>query len=384
MKTLVAIRGCEAYELAEVQTALSDSLQQLGGLASFISKGDRVLVKPNLLMPKTPGEAVTTHPVVIRALVRLLKQEGATVLIGDSPGGPFNTPLLKLLYKRCGLLEVAREEGVALNFNTETMEVTTDAGKLVRRPTLTAMLQDVDKVISVAKFKSHQLTVLTGCVKNLFGLVPGILKMEYHLKMPQVKDFADALVDISLAVKPVLSIMDGIVGMEGEGPSGGVPRQIGVILASTCPYRLDVVMARIAGVEPSLVPTIASCIARGLCLGDLRDIELRGDGLERFVQPDFRLTELSGQIRKKRTLTGRLLQRLMSRLLRAEPRFFAQNCTRCGICARSCPSQAIVIGRHVPLVSLNKCIRCFCCQELCPSRSVEVHRPLLMRFLARL
>ena len=388
MKTWVTVSACDTYELDKVEAALETCLAPLGGIGSFAAKGDRILLKPNLLMAKSPDEAVTTHPVVIRAMVRLLKNAGACVVIGDSPGGPFNARMLKKLYRQCGLLDIAQDEGVALNYNTEAMEVTSDTAKLLKRMTLTAMLQDVDKVISIAKFKTHQLTTLTGAVKNLFGMVPGILKMEYHLKMRDVRDFSNALIDVSLAVKPVLSIMDGVMAMEGEGPSAGVPRKLGVILASPSPYHLDVVMASIAGIDPGRVPTVACAAARGLCAGDLSDIELSPGGLEPFMVKDFRLPGVAQAHKEKNTWLHKLLRRMFWRtllpLLEAKPIFNPKACTLCRTCAETCPAQAITMQKPVPQVALDKCIRCFCCQELCPSRAVRVHRPLLMRFLGRL
>ena len=231
----VSIIKCDSYELNQVEKALENSLRLIGDLNHYIKPGMKVLIKCNLLMKKKPEECTTTHPAVVEALVKKLQAIGAVPIIGDSPGGLFTPRLLKGIYAATGMADVAQRTGAQLNYNTNAIEVSYPEGEIVKKLTVMEVLNEVDAVITVAKLKTHGMTLYTGAVKNLFGVIPGMTKAEYHLRMNKVEDFTQALVDICQYVKPVLSIMDGVIGMEGDGPSAGTPRKIGAILAATIP-----------------------------------------------------------------------------------------------------------------------------------------------------
>ena len=231
----VSLLACDEYDLRRLKKVLAESVQNLGGWEPYIQPGDRVFLKVNLVMNKEPEYAATTHPAFVQALGELLAEYGAEVIIGDSPGGLFNEEALKRIYKGTGIQAAAEDCGARLNWNTASREVKNPQGKLLKQLTQTAMLADADKVISVSKLKTHGMMTFTGAVKNQFGTVPGTKKAEYHFRMPAAADFADALIDICLAAHPVLCFMDGILAMEGNGPTGGTPRQIGAVLASASP-----------------------------------------------------------------------------------------------------------------------------------------------------
>ncbi|WP_082759802.1 DUF362 domain-containing protein [Abyssisolibacter fermentans] len=383
MINIVSLDKCNNYEYSKVKDSILKSFDNLGGIEKYINKKDRVLLKLNLVIKKSPDKAATTHPTFVKALAEVLIEYGAEVIIGDSPGGPFNKAILKSIYNTCQISNIAEETGAKLNFNTNSMQVSFPDGKLLKRLTVTQMLEDVDKVISVSKLKTHCMMLFTGAVKNQFGIIPGSLKSEYHFKMPEVKDFADALVDICLYANPVLSFMDGIVGMEGDGPTSGNPRQIGAVIASNSPYHLDVVASSIINIDAKKIPTINSCINRGICSGSLDDIKLVGDNIDDFMIKDFKMPI----IRCVDFVSDRFPQfvsSLCNKLLQPKPIFIHDDCTGCGKCANSCPPKIIEMKDNRPVVDLDNCIRCFCCHELCPKKAIEIYRPPLMRLLSKL
>ncbi|WP_231701858.1 DUF362 domain-containing protein [Crassaminicella thermophila] len=382
-KEIVSLIECREYDYELVKNAVVNSFENLGGISKFINKGDKILLKLNLLMKKKPEDATTTHPIFAKALAEVLVKYGAEVIIADSPGGPFNTSILKGVYKACGIEEIANEVGAKLNYNTNIVSIKNEDGLILKKITAIEVIKEVDKVISVSKLKTHGMMMFTGAVKNMFGVVAGLEKAEYHVRMPNNVDFSNALVDICIASKPILSFMDGIVGMEGAGPSAGDPRNVGVVIASTSPYHLDVVATTIIGLEPTKVPTVQRCVERGLCRGNFEDIELKGYNIENFILNDFVVPE----IRSLDLLEGKLpkfLRDIINGLLQPKPVFIHDKCVGCSDCAKNCPPHVIEMVNNKPIVNLDGCIRCFCCQELCPVQAVDIHRPLLMKLLAKL
>lgn len=380
---IVSLVKCHKYDYELVKEKIDKSFKNLGGIERYIDKGDTVLLKLNLLMKKKPEDATTTHPVFVKALAERLIEYGAKVIIADSPGGPFNEKILKGVYKTCGIEKIAEETEANLNYNTKSIEIKNEKGLILKKIRAIEVLNEVDKVISVSKLKTHGMMMFTGAVKNMFGIVAGLEKAEYHVRMPENKDFSNALVDICIASKPVLSFMDGIIGMEGNGPSGGDPREVGAIISSTSPYHLDVVATSIIGLKPSKVPTIQRCIERELCKGTFEDIELIGNKIEDLIINDFVVPE----IRSLDLLDGKVpgfLKEILNGLLQPKPVFIHDKCVGCRDCAENCPPKVIKMVDNKPRVNLDGCIRCFCCQELCPVKAIDIHRPLLMKLLSRL
>jgi len=383
MKNKVSLIRCSDYNFADVEAAIKQSFDNLGGIEKYINKGDKVLLKLNLLMRKRPELAATTHPEFTRALCKVLIDYGAEVIIGDSPGGPFTKGMLSSVYKGTGIEAVANEVGATLNYNTNSVKVSNPDGLFLKSLSVCDMLNDVDKVISVSKLKTHGMCVFTGAVKNMFGVVPGIVKVEYHINMPEVDDFADALIDVCLASKPVLSFMDGIIGMEGAGPSSGEPRKVGAVNASTSPYHLDKAAIKIAGFEESEVPTVKRSINRGLCGSSFDDIEFTGENIDDFVISDFKRAKAVTP--DFFNVVPKFFHGFLKKRLKAIPKFDAAKCVGCSDCVRLCPAKVLELNdKKLPiLIDKNKCISCFCCQELCPKSAVNIHRPWLLNLLSR-
>lgn len=372
METVSIVR-CEDYEFKNVKKAVYEALEGIATIKLKIVKGSYVLVKTNLLMRKSPDDAVTTHPIVVEAIVRYLQELGCKVVIADSPGGPFTEWNLKSVYKAAGMFEVAERTGCELNFNTEVLEISNPDAKRLKTMQLIKIAKEVDFVVSAAKLKTHGMMTYTGAVKNLFGVIPGLIKADYHLRLNNIDNFADHLVDICDTVKPVFSIIDGVEGMEGDGPSAGEKRHVGLIMASENPYALDSVASRIIGIEPMIVPTIRAASQRNLFSGDLKDIDIKGVQLDEIKIEPFKLPKsnnanlIGGRVPK-------VFEKVILNTLRPKPVFNYDLCVSCGDCKRSCPPGVIDMSSGKPVPDLSKCIRCFCCHELCPKKAVDIKR----------
>ncbi|RNC29179.1 MAG: Electron transport complex subunit RsxB [Candidatus Dichloromethanomonas elyunquensis] len=382
MASEVVLKYCPQYS-PELLTVLKDAVDETGGITKYIQPGQKVFLKLNLLMKTTPEEAVTTHPAVVEAVIRLVQEAGGIPVIGDSPGGPYTVRSLRTIYACSGLQEVARRTGAILNENVEQTTVSFPQGKVIKSLTVTQSILDADVIISISKLKTHVLMTFTGAVKVLFGIVPGLLKAEYHLKMPNNNDFANVLVDICEWAKPSLHIMDGIVGMEGDGPSGGKPRSIGALLVSTDPYALDTAACTLVGLNPKSVPTIQAAKGRGFA-ASLEDICFLGDDRSIWNIKNFAVPQRMGVNFLDRLPLPKPVTQVLVKQIRPFPGFRTEACIGCGDCQKNCPSQAIVFNqKRKPQVDLQSCIRCFCCQELCPQKAVEIKKPWLGKMLFR-
>ncbi len=385
--TQVVISRCADYQQEAVYEAVRRSIDLLGGISNFVQAGQKALLKVNLLIPAPPQKAVTTHPAVVEAMVRLVQEAGGSPLIADSPGNgvPYTKSSLRRVYKASGMLEVAERTGAALNWDTRAEQVSHPEGLLMKRLDVIKPLLDADVVISMPKLKTHVLTTFTGATKNLFGVVPGYAKPLYHAKLHAVSKFAGMLLDIISYVKPALALMDGIVGMEGNGPSGGLSKEVGVILASRDSVALDVVATSIVGIEPLSVPTLREAWERGLWSGWVEDIEILGGTIQEVFVSDFVKPMASHRFDVGLGLPffdNHIRPFLVNRLtIRPVPQ--RSLCTACRTCVRSCPQGAITIVDKLAIVDYRRCIRCYCCHELCPEGAIELERPWLSRLLSR-
>ncbi len=375
----VVIKTCGQYDVQLIKAELEKSINALGGLNTYVQSGERVLLKVNLLMKKRPEEATTTHPAFVEALASIFIDHGCEVIIGDSPGGPFTVNALRGIYNACGYEDIKNRLPVKLNMDTEAVEVVNEGCKILKRLSVIRVMHEVDKVISVSKLKTHGMMRFTGAVKNMFGTIPGLIKAEYHFKMPGVEEFSDMLVDVCYNANPVLSFMDGIVGMEGAGPSAGDPRHVGVILTSASPYALDLAATYIVGMEGQSVPTVERSIERGLVPDHHTKLDLIGDPIEDFYIKDFNIPKIGNPEFLRRA--PKPIKQAADFLLKPRPVFSETTCIGCGECARCCPPKAIVMENGKPQVDLEICIRCYCCQELCPAKAVDIHKPILNRIL---
>lgn len=374
----IGIESCPDYEKEHVRKAMKALLDKTGGL-DFVRPGMLVAIKTNLVSAASPEKAVVTHPTVLAVLTELLKERGAHVVIGDSPGGLFTVSALERNYRLSGLSE-ARKAGARLNLDISTEEVSHPQAKVMHSFTCTSWLLKADAVIDCCKLKTHGMMGMSANVKNMFGVIPGTMKPEYHFRFPKHEDFADMLVDINTYIQPKLYITDAVVGMEGNGPTSGTPRKIGALLASRDPYGLDVVCAQLIGLDPAGIPTVMAAARRGLGPLSAEGLPVAGDP-EPFVVKDYQHVDKLGSIEFSSVVPGFALP-LVRKILQARPRVKKDICIGCGKCRDICPAGAIRMKQKIPVIDTRVCIRCFCCQEFCPKGAMKVHRSRITRWLS--
>jgi len=376
----VTTAPCSDYEHHTVEAALNAALLPVGGMAAFVSPGQRVLLKVNLLSKAIPDRAVTTHPSVVRALIRAVRSVGGTPVVGDSPGGPNTAGQVRKVWEHTGIGAVCAAEGVELLlFDDDCVRVPNEYGSLYGAFTLGRAVVEADVLISVPKFKTHGFMMFTGGVKNLFGCIPGLEKAQYHVKVPDRDDFGSMLVDLMLACAPALCVMDAVVGMEGDGPAGGDPRHIGALIASADCLALDVVASAIAGLDPMEVYSNKAGAARGLCPASADEVEVIGPQWRDLAPTGFRLPA-----RDISSMMPGWLGRRLRGWTTARPRLERPaECTRCGHCEQVCPVAAVRVESDGPVFDAATCIRCYCCQELCPPQALGLSVPPLARLIGR-
>ena len=384
MDNRVSIVKCENY--SEAQKGVDEALSLLGGIEKFVKKGDKVLIKPNFVMRKHPDEAATTHPQFLHAVIVAVERAGGEVTIAESPGGPYNAQILKGLYTACGAYEAIEGTNATLNFDTSFTDVHYSEGHTIKNFTIIDPILNADVIISLPKLKTHAMTSYTGAVKNLFGTIPGTHKAEMHFRLDERKPFCSMLVDLYECVKPTLSIMDGIWGMEGNGPTSGSNRHIGLVLASANGHALDMAACKIIDYAPEEVDTVREAAERGLCPKDAKELEILGESIDDLIIKDFVKPESHFNLLKLISLPAALNAKVTNALA-SRPVMHHEKCIGCGECMRCCPPQAIEMrdtkdGKR-PFIDTDKCIRCFCCQELCPKQAVGIKRPLLNRLMLK-
>jgi uncharacterized protein (DUF362 family)/ferredoxin len=382
MDDRVYLTRCPTYE--RVEHRLADLLDMMGGMAEYATPGERIALKANLLMPAPPHRAATTHPAVVAAVGRVTKNTGAEPFIVDSPGSGYQhrEGTLHRLYRVCGMLQAAREANIAVNFDTTYKEVSFPDGALTRRFEIITPVVEADGLFNLCKLKTHLFTGMTGAVKNTFGVVPGLVKPGYHAKLQDVHRFASMLLDLNRYVSPRLSLMDAVVGMEGDGPSNGRPRQVGLLLAAKNPLALDVVASEIIGLDRQDNPVLIEAERRGLVPNRLEQVDLVGANLADVRIPDYRVPTTSGGIgfvtlpRWQRRLLGPLCKAGMT----LRPEVTERRCIACGACHDACPVDAItIVGEESAQIDQKRCIRCYCCHEMCPQGAIHLQSSLLYR-----
>ena len=374
----VAVVRCKTYDVEAVKPALEEAVNAVNGL-DFVMPGMKIIIKPNLVSFKKPDAAATTHPALLEALVEMLLARGADVTIGDSPGGPHSLPLLNRVYTATGMDRVDKL-GAKLNRNMNEKTVDFPEGKVLKNFTYTEYLDEADAIIDFCKLKSHGMLGMSAAVKNLFGTIPGLKKPEVHYKFQNDAEFADMLVDLNEYFKPRLAICDAVVGMEGNGPTAGTPRQIGAIIASKSTYYADVVGAELIGMNIDGLPTLQAAYERGFAPASSKNLRVYGD-IRALTVDDFKAPPVRGLSFMRK---GNVLHFISKAALEHKPTLKKRLCVGCGECARMCPAKAIEMKNKKPHINREKCIRCFCCQEFCPRAAMVAHRPLAAKVLNKL
>ncbi len=377
-KIPVSIQYCNSYDPDEVRDALNKVLDHLGGMAAYVSPGDRVLLKPNLLAPKPPEAAVTTHPEVVRAVALEVMEAGGKVYLGDSPA----MGSLAGVLKKTGIMPVVQELGIQVVPFRTPVPIPVPDGGVYRSVLVAEEATRYDLILNLPKFKTHGMMTLTLAVKNMFGTVVGAAKPGWHLQARETARFADMLLDIWRALPPGLSIMDGIIAMEGNGPGSGDPLDLGLLMASPSALAMDAVAGPIAGLAIERHPVLYQAGVRGLEGVQSDQIQVLGEAIE-DVRRAFVLPKSASRVDLR---LPDWMNRAMRKSLNSFPRLNPELCTTCGECVSICPADAITLfdkPRTGGIVDKDKCISCFCCQEVCPERAIDIVPGRLLRVLKK-
>ncbi len=367
MNAKISVRKCKEYDVHEVYNIISDIYKKTDGPDV---KGKRVLVKPNILTDDDPSKCISTHPVVVEAMIRFLQARGATVFVGDSPA--VHTRMFR--GDKSGISGVCKTTGAEwIDFMHNPVERKLKKGKI----RIASVVDNVDLIISLPKFKNHELLYFTGAIKNTLGLVPGFSKAKQHALYQDRNGFGEFLVDLNESVTPDYFLMDGIMGMEGPGPGRGFPVSIGLLFGSTNPLALDITASIIAGYDPMVIPTTKTALSRNIWLKSADEINYDGPEISTIIKHGFTRIPVSGIS----NIAFQFVMRRISLLRKTErrPVFKPKMCTGCQKCVNICPVKAIKSHpskkTHIVLTD-SKCIRCFCCSEVCNDNAVEIRRKL--------
>lgn len=378
MKSLVSVRKSSEYELAGLKEIVNNCMDDLGGLKSMINRSDKVLLKPNLLRSSNPGQAIVTHPTFVEAVAELLLDHGAQLSLGDSP--PLGN--LARVLSKSGYDNFMKRLNVKPCPFTRKRSLDCLNSRLFRRLELAEEVFEFDKVINLPKIKTHCQMGLTLAVKNLFGTVIGTDKASWHLRAGKnIDSFATVLVQIYEQISPMVSIVDGVLGMEGNGPNSGKPRRIGIVAAGKDAVALDSVIASLLDFPIDLVKTCVVGRDLGLGVTDPEVIAVVGDELDGFPITDFERP-------KSMTMSWNLsywnpFRRFLENHVITKPAIDASICKNCGVCMNHCPPGAIKSKNGMVKIDTRVCISCFCCHELCDNDAVMIVESYLGKLLSK-
>ena len=371
-ETTVSIVRASSYKLEELREPVANSLRLIGGLGTIIKPGSKVFVKINHLSPPSPPEkGIVTHPVFTEAVLEILLKAGADVTVGDDIDGGNEDGFIISGYR-----SMCERVGVKLiNLREDGFVAKQCKGVILSEIYISKVATEADVIINLPKFKTHSLATFTGGVKNLYGVIPAGKRHSFHAEYSHVQDFCHALVDIYSVAKPQITIMDGIVAMEGEGPGSGHLRNLGLILASSDSVSLDAVACKIIGLKPDDVLTTRFADERGLGVGTVDKIRIVGEKLETVVVKDFKFPATISQV-----AIGRMPRPLLTfaiNQITARPRVLRNDCVACAECVKVCPAKAIRIHDKKAYIDKQKCIRCMCCHEVCRYSAIAPRRELI-------
>ncbi|MGD2098488.1 MAG: DUF362 domain-containing protein [Desulfobacterales bacterium] len=383
MDNKVYIVACKDY--TEIEAKLTRLMELMGGMPKFVRRGEKIVLKVNLLREARPEAAVSTHPSLVAAVARTAKKIGANPIIADSPGGGYRytAKTLDKIYRTCGMHQAAREAGVEVNWDTTSRPVSYAEGRLTKHFDIITPVYEAQAVFNLCKMKTHVFTGMTGAVKNIFGVIPGLTKPGYHAKLNDVRRFAGMLLDLAAYISPRLTIMDAVVAMEGDGPGAGEPRPVGLLLGSDNPLALDVVAGEIMNLDPAQNPIIVEAERRELSPTRIADIDIIGADLNDVRVPDFKQPQTSARRfgLDPAPWYQRMIEPMFKNAFAVRPKVMWHRCIACGTCIEGCPVEAIGFVKERAFIDDDKCIRCYCCHEVCPEEAIGLYSSWLYRLI---
>lgn len=366
----VYVENISDYDLDFVLQFIKNTLS-LEPFCTKLSHVQKILIKPNMLGAHHPDKAVTTHPVILEAMIIYLQALNKEIIVGDSPGGIVSA---QKVWKETGLLDVCEKYQVKLidfgkegifSKNIDSIEYHFEK-----------QIFEVDAIINIGKMKTHSLMLFTGTVKNLYGLIPGLYKSELHKKFPQPRDFSKVLTNIYANVhdKIIFSVLDGIIGMEGEGPSSGKPRHFNRLYIGEHAPAIDYFASRYMGFKINQLDYIDTALKIDNLTVDSLVID---DSFKNDILTDVDIKEVLFRKKFLDSLPG-FIKKVFSYLFSYYP-YFENSCKKCSVCVKSCPVGALKLDTKdkKPILDKQKCIKCMCCHELCPYHAVIIKKSFL-------
>lgn len=371
----VAVACVDEYDPLKIYEIIKEHFRILE-ITTEMFEGKLVVIKPNLVSKKGPSGATTTHPEVVRAVVRYLKEAGANALIAESSSGVYTKERLKDIYESSQFFDIAREEGAEFNFDLSEVPLSAPDGVASKNFNIIKPLMDADIIVNLCKLKTHGLTKMTAAVKNFFGAVPGMQKVEFHARFADPYDFCNMINDLCQAIcqrKPVITVCDAIMAMEGEGPGTGDPRYLNTLMTSLNPFAMDLSCTELIGFG-NTVTMVEQAKTRGLCPLKFSDLDILGESIDELKVDDF----VEPKSHKISWAVG-----FIPDFMKPRPVIDKNRCVGCGICKDSCPKHTIKIENRKARIYKKDCIRCFCCQELCPKKAVVIKRSVVFEKLLK-
>lgn len=371
----VILSEVNEYNLEKIQKVIDEHFNIL---KPNIKSGMTVVIKPNLVMKASSDSVIITNPIVVTAVGLAVKNLGANVLIAESSGGVYTPVSTKIIFKACGYTEIAEKYGFELYTECEHELVEFPSGRTCKSFNVVKPFINADFIIDIAKLKSHGMTVYSGAIKNLFGVVPGLMKPELHFRYESPAKFSDMVVDLCELIKPNLCIIDAINVMEGNGPTGGTSKFCGLIMSSENPYNLDTVASSLAGFKINDIPMLVNAKERNLLKFTPKELVDENIYLDKYIMHDFKRSV--GKPLDFMHKVPKIFKPILKKFVATKPVVRKNECIGCGKCAESCPAKTITMKNNKAVINYKNCICCFCCHEMCPKHIIDYKKFTLFKF----
>ena len=359
------------YEQSQIDSAVKRVFDHFGGIEHFVKPGERVLLKVNLVAGHDISRRVSTDPAIVRAAAKLVLSAGGVPFIADSPG----IDSFSRAAEKAGFTQIARELGIECRELTDPVDIPPSESAEYKHIQVSKYVLEADKIINLAKLKTHGQMYLTMGVKNLFGCIPGRLKAGWHYNVGLNREkFAGLLLDIYAGVRPTFTLLDGVIGMDGDGPTSGDPYEFGIIAGTQDALTMDLWLCRMLGAKLEDYPLYLAAKRRGLPQCELDPSDVEGDIPAEHVFPNVHIPK---------TRSMRLLPAIpfLERLMTSRPVHIPQLCIGCGRCAAICAAGALRHENKHLYFDYGKCIRCYCCHEMCPVKAIEFKESALVKLV---